>query len=72
MAVVRDEAARLGPVIGFLAAVVVLANLYDDEGLFHAYGTRPAQWLRRPLRAVFVLASTVTAALRAWTSPWSC
>lgn len=32
------EAARLAPVIGFLAAVLVLAQLCDDEGLFHACG----------------------------------
>ena len=29
------EAERLGPVIGFLAAVLVLAHLCDVEGLFH-------------------------------------
>ncbi|MCB5167736.1 arsenic transporter [Streptomyces bambusae] len=65
--VVRDEAARLGPVIGFLAAVLVLARLCDDEGLFHACGTWMARWAhRRPRRllgAVFALASTITAAL---------
>ncbi|RSS53698.1 SLC13 family permease [Streptomyces sp. WAC06614] len=64
---VREEAARLGPVIGFLAAVLVLAKLCDDEGLFHACGTWMARWAhRRPRRllgAVFVLASTITAAL---------
>lgn len=38
-----DEAARLGPVIGFLAAVLVLAQLCDDEGLFHACGA----WMAR-------------------------
>ena len=32
------EAQRLGPVIGFLAAVLVLAQLCDDEGLFRACG----------------------------------
>jgi arsenical pump membrane protein len=31
-----NEAARLGPVIGFLAAVLVLAQLCQDEGLFRA------------------------------------
>ncbi|GHC78331.1 arsenic transport integral membrane protein ArsB [Streptomyces flavofungini] len=64
---VRDEAARLGPVIGFLAAVLVLAKLCDDEGLFRACGTWMARWARhRPRRllgAVFALASVVTAAL---------
>ncbi|MFG3348767.1 SLC13 family permease [Streptomyces sp. NPDC048018] len=64
---VREEAARLGPVIGFLAAVLVLAKLCDDEGLFHACGTWMARWAhRRPRRllgAVFALASVITAAL---------
>ncbi|MFI9150265.1 SLC13 family permease [Streptomyces sp. NPDC053367] len=64
---VRAEAARLGPVIGFLAAVLVLAKLCDDEGLFHACGTWMARWAhRRPRRllgAVFALASAITAAL---------
>lgn len=31
-------AARPGPVIGFVAAVLVLAQPCDDEGLFHACG----------------------------------
>ncbi|MBQ0863667.1 MULTISPECIES: SLC13 family permease [unclassified Streptomyces] len=64
---VREEAGRLGPVIGFLAAVLVLAKLCDDEGLFHTCGTWMARWSRgRPRRllgAVFALASAVTAAL---------
>ncbi|MFH8560107.1 SLC13 family permease [Streptomyces sp. NPDC017988] len=64
---VRDEAARLGPVIGFLAAVLVLAKLCADEGLFHACGTwmarRAAGRPRRLLAAVFGLASVITAAL---------
>ncbi|GGR88874.1 arsenic transporter [Streptomyces aureoverticillatus] len=64
---VREEAARLGPVIGFLAAVLVLAKLCDDEGLFRACGAWMAHWARhRPRRllgAVFGLASVVTAAL---------
>src|ERR1700741_2839299 len=29
---------QLGPVIGFLAAVLVIAQLCDDEGLFRACG----------------------------------
>lgn len=37
------EAERLGPVIGFLAAVLVLAQLCDDEGLFQACGA----WMAR-------------------------
>jgi arsenical pump membrane protein len=36
------EARRLAPVIGFLAAVLVLARLCDDDGLFKACGA----WLR--------------------------
>ncbi|MGC3001240.1 SLC13 family permease [Streptomyces sp. G35A] len=64
---VREEAARLGPVIGFLAAVLVLAKLCADEGLFHACGTWMARWARhRPRRllgAVFALASLITAVL---------
>ncbi len=63
----REEAARLGPVIGFLAAVLVLAKLCDEEGLFRAGGAWMAEVARgRPRRllgAVFVLASAVTAVL---------
>ena len=32
------EARQLGPVIGFLAAILVLAHLCDDDGLFRACG----------------------------------
>ncbi|MER7764281.1 SLC13 family permease [Streptomyces sp. NPDC097619] len=64
---VVDEAGRLGPVIWFLAAVLVLAKLCDDEGLFHACGTWMAHWARRRpqrlLGAVFALASLITAVL---------
>jgi arsenical pump membrane protein len=63
----RAEAGRLGPVIGFLAAVLVLAKLCDDEGLFRACGA----WLagaarghpRRLLACVFAAASVITAVL---------
>jgi arsenical pump membrane protein len=63
----REEAERLGPVIGFLAAVLVLAQLCDDEGLFHACGA----WMagsaagrpRRLLAQVFAAASVITAVL---------
>ncbi|MFI1018931.1 SLC13 family permease [Streptomyces sp. NPDC020965] len=63
----RAEAEHLGPVIGFLAAVLVLARLCDDEGLFRACGA----WLaraarRRPRRLlthVFAVASLITAVL---------
>ncbi|MEE4423169.1 SLC13 family permease [Streptomyces bugieae] len=61
------EAVRLGPVIGFLAAVLVLAQLCDDEGLFHACGAwmarRAAGRPRRLLVLVFVIASLITAVL---------
>src|SRR6516162_367233 len=59
---------RLGPVVGFLAAVLVLAQLCQDEGLFRALGTwlarggRPGQ-PPRLLARVFVVASVVTAVL---------
>ena len=63
----RSVAQRLGPVIGFLAAVLVLAQLSDDEGLFRACGSWMARAAagrpRRLLLAVFVLASVVTAVL---------
>ncbi|MEU9187034.1 arsenic transporter [Streptomyces sp. NPDC048484] len=63
----RAEAELLGPVVGFLAAVLVLAKLCDDEGLFHACGA----WLARTskgrpprlLAANFLLASVITAVL---------
>ncbi|WTX00732.1 SLC13 family permease [Streptomycetaceae bacterium NBC_01309] len=63
----REEAERLGPVIGFLAAVLVLARLCDEEGLFEACGV----WMARAaagrprglLVQVFALASLVTAVL---------
>jgi arsenical pump membrane protein len=61
------EARRLGPVIGFLAAVLVLAQLCDDEGLFHACGTwmarRSGGRARRLLAQVFAAASAITAVL---------
>ncbi|MGX4687959.1 SLC13 family permease [Streptomyces sp. JNUCC 63] len=63
----RAEAERLGPVVGFLAAVLVLAHFCDVEGLFQACGTWMARWARgRPVRlltAVFTLASAITAVL---------
>ncbi|WP_327186595.1 arsenic transporter [Streptomyces sp. NBC_01334] len=61
------EAERLGPVVGFLAAVLVLAHLCDVEGLFTACGAwmarKSAGSPRRLLVAVFVLASVITAVL---------
>ena len=63
----RAEARQLGPVIGFLAAVLVLAQLCDDEGLFRACGAwmarAAARRPRRLLACVFVVASVVTAVL---------
>ena len=61
------EAERLGPVIGFLAAVLVLAQLCDGEGLFRACGTWMARNSkgrpRRLLAQVFASASAITAVL---------
>lgn len=61
------EAERLAPVIGFLAAVLVLAQLCDDEGLFQACGAWMARtsagWPRRLLTQVFLAASAITAVL---------
>ena len=61
------EAQRLGPVIGFLAAVLVLAQLCDDEGLFRACGGWMARGSRgRPRRLlvqVFAIAAVTTAVL---------
>jgi arsenical pump membrane protein len=63
------EAERLGPVIGFLAAVLVLAQLSQDEGLFRACGAwlargmQPGRPATRLLTRVFAVASVVTAVL---------
>ena len=63
----RAEAEQLGPVIGFLAAVLVLAQLCDDEGLFQACGAWMARTAagrpRRLLVQVFLAASAITAVL---------
>ncbi|MFI6567297.1 SLC13 family permease [Streptomyces sp. NPDC050534] len=63
----RAEAASLGPVVGFLAAVLVLAHFCDVEGLFQACGAWMARRAdgspERLLAAVFVLASVITAVL---------
>nr|WP_238396414.1 SLC13 family permease [Mycolicibacterium sp. CBMA 234] len=66
-----QEVGRLLPVVGFLAAVLVLAKLCDDEGLFHAAGVYMARhsWgagqsaARRLLVTVFVIAAGTTAVL---------
>ncbi|MFI9364494.1 SLC13 family permease [Kitasatospora sp. NPDC053057] len=61
------ETGRLGPVVGFLAAVLVLAKLCDDEGLFQACGAWMARASagspQRLLAQVFVVASVITAVL---------
>jgi arsenical pump membrane protein len=63
----RVEAGSLGPTIGFLAAVLVIANLCDRYGLFEAAGSWMAAGSRgRPvtlLAFVFTAASVVTAVL---------
>ncbi|MGC8626707.1 MAG: ArsB/NhaD family transporter [Acidimicrobiales bacterium] len=63
----REVASALGPTIGFLAAVLVLADLCDRYGLFEAAGARMAALSRaqpvRLLLAVFVVASVVTSVL---------
>ncbi len=61
------EARSLAPTIGFLAAILVLADLSDRYGLFEAAGSWMATGSRgRPvalLALVFVVASVVTAVL---------
>jgi arsenical pump membrane protein len=61
------EAQRLGPVIGFLAAVLVIAQLCADEGLFRACGawmaSRSGGQPRRLLVLVFAVAAVTTAVL---------
>jgi arsenical pump membrane protein len=58
---------RLLPVLGFLAAILVLGHFCQQEGLFTAAGTRLARASRgapvRLLRGVFALASVTTAVL---------
>ena len=61
------EARRLGPVIGFLAAILVLAHLCDEDGLFRACGGWMARTSagspRRLLAQVFGVAAVTTAVL---------
>lgn len=61
------EVGRLGPTVGFLAAVLVLAHLCDEEGVFTACGALMARHCRgRPVRLlglVFLVASGTTALL---------
>jgi arsenical pump membrane protein len=60
-------ARRLAPVIGFLIAILVLAHLCDDDGLFRACGSWMARSAagraRRLLTLVFVTAAVTTAVL---------
>jgi arsenical pump membrane protein len=62
-----DELRGLGPTLAFLAAVLVLAELCDREGVFEAAGRRMAAGARgRPvalLGLVFAVGSAVTAVL---------
>lgn len=61
------EVSELAPVVGFLAAVLVLARLCDDVGLFHAAGAMMARATsggqNRFLASVFAIAAAVTAIL---------
>jgi arsenical pump membrane protein len=61
----RSELSGLGPVVAFLAAVLVLGRLCADEGLFAWCGAWMAHVAdgqpRRLLTAVFVVASVITA-----------
>jgi arsenical pump membrane protein len=61
------EAQRLGPIIGFLAAVLILAQLCQDEGLFRACGAWMARGVSakpaRLLARVFIVAAATTAVL---------
>jgi arsenical pump membrane protein len=61
------EARQLGPVIGFLAAILVLAHLCDEDGLFQACGGWMARSSggspRRLLAQVFGIAAVTTAVL---------
>jgi arsenical pump membrane protein len=63
----RSETSKLLPVVAFLAAILVLAELCDVEGLFTAAGAAMARGChgspQRLLVGVFLVASLVTAAL---------
>ena len=62
-----EQMARLGPVVVFLAVLLVLSHLCDEEGLFTLAGSVMGRTSRgRPVRllvAVFAVASLVTALL---------
>src|ERR1700739_2980581 len=60
------EVARLSGVVAFLGAVLVLAKLCDDEGLFEAAGAaigRGRVGSAGLLRRAFVIAAVITAVL---------
>jgi arsenical pump membrane protein len=60
------EAAQLSRVVAFLGAVLVLAKMCDDEGLFEAAGAamaRASSGSGSLLRQVFAIASIITAVL---------
>ena len=61
------EIRELAPTVGFLAAVLLLAHLADEAGVFRWAGSISARWSRgsppRLLAIVFAIASVVTAAL---------
>ncbi|WEH43624.1 SLC13 family permease [Streptomyces sp. NBC_01218] len=63
----REQTADLLPVVGFLAAILVLAQLCADEGLFAAAGDLVARLCggrtTTLLGGVFVVASVITAVL---------
>ncbi|MCV7193822.1 SLC13 family permease [Mycolicibacterium brumae] len=62
-----EEMARLAPVVAFLAAVLVLARLCADEGLFQTFGAMLARAADGSptslLRKVFLLGAATTAVL---------
>lgn len=60
------QVSGLAGVVAFLGAVLVLAKLCDDEGLFEAAGAAMARTSSGPhslLRQVFVIAAVITATL---------
>ncbi|NJC86325.1 SLC13 family permease [Planosporangium mesophilum] len=61
------ELMLLGPTVGFLAAILVLAHLADTEGVFRYAGAAAARYSggspRRLLAVVFAIAAAVTAVL---------
>jgi arsenical pump membrane protein len=63
----RDAASDLGPTIGFLAALLVLADGCREAGLFEAFGAAMAKGSRgdprRLLAVVFAVAAATTAVL---------